>query len=68
MAATNDDRRVCPYSDPALCRVCYHDCNARELGALIEMLEAADTRLRKTLEEARKQLLRLGADTAGPAA
>ena len=57
MSSGFDDPRVCPYSDPALCRICSHDCHAEELADLIEKLEAAALRVRSALEEARRRII-----------
>jgi hypothetical protein len=62
MSSGVDDLNVCPYSGPALCRICVRECNARELADLIEKLEVVSLRLRLALEEARQRIIALTDD------
>jgi hypothetical protein len=62
MSSSADDLKVCPYSYPALCRICARDCNARELAELIQKLEDATQRVRLALEEARQRIIAMSDD------
>ena len=59
MTSPDESVRLCPYSDPALCRICVHDCNARELADLIGKLEEATLRVRLALVWALRRIASL---------